>query len=567
MSGPVAPKDPEKDRSYFYIMKEKETFGSLQTQGEYQGRGVQFIYESDGRLESSAEVTGEVCDEEILKKLGTVEGFKSLVHSIGISVEMEHSREPVTFVFQMYGKEDLYGGGTLIETELRGDGAEVRITLDTVKWKTDDDVPGQIRFVFETPEQSARVNVRFFLKDGFFVPKPQEERVVDMESHGYQEMIERSLLSMGDAGRIRRVVEKARAGEPVTIAYIGGSITQGAGAVPLHTQCYAYRFWKAFAGKYGKNNNVKLIKAGVGGTPSELGMIRFERDVLRDGKEKPDLVVVEFAVNDEGDETKGRCYESLVTKILSMPDAPAVLLLFAVFANDWNLQERLAPVGERYQLPMVSIRDAVTPQFRQAKDRVVSKNQFFYDVFHPTNLGHKIMADCLMYLIDRAVCEPDILRRMHEKPVYGDEFAQVKLLDRRDGYERAKICCGAFSGTDQELQCVEMDDSLTPVPEFPYNWQYDGANGRSEDAFQMDIYCQSLLLIFKDSGAVDAGRADVFVDDTKVLTADPHVNGWTHCNPVILLEEKESGWHQVRIQMTPGEEEKKFTILGFGYVE
>ena len=42
MSGPVAPKDPEKDRSYFYIMKEKETFGSLQTQGEYQGRGVQF---------------------------------------------------------------------------------------------------------------------------------------------------------------------------------------------------------------------------------------------------------------------------------------------------------------------------------------------------------------------------------------------------------------------------------------------------------------------------------------------------------------------------------------------
>lgn len=67
----------------------------------------------------------------------------------------------------MYGKEDLYGGGTLIETELRGDGAEVRITLDTVKWKTDDDVPGQIRFVFETPEQSARVNVRFFLRMDF----------------------------------------------------------------------------------------------------------------------------------------------------------------------------------------------------------------------------------------------------------------------------------------------------------------------------------------------------------------------------------------------------------------
>ena len=31
MSGPVAPKDPEKDRSYFYIMKEKETLDRKST--------------------------------------------------------------------------------------------------------------------------------------------------------------------------------------------------------------------------------------------------------------------------------------------------------------------------------------------------------------------------------------------------------------------------------------------------------------------------------------------------------------------------------------------------------
>ena len=33
-------------------------------------------------------------------------------------------------------------------------------------------------------------------------------------------------------------------------------------------------------------------------------MLRCEKDVLRDGSVKPDIVVVEFAVNDEGDETK-----------------------------------------------------------------------------------------------------------------------------------------------------------------------------------------------------------------------------------------------------------------------
>lgn len=107
-------------------------------------------------------------------------------------------------------------------------------------------------------------------------------------------------------------------------------------------------------------------------------MIRFDRDVLRE-EERPDIVVIEFAVNDEGDETKGVCYESLVRKVLKLPWKPAVVLLFSVFANDWNLQERLRPVGDLYDLPMVSIRDAVTPQFslKCGEGRILSKNQFF----------------------------------------------------------------------------------------------------------------------------------------------------------------------------------------------
>ena len=75
------------------------------------------------------------------------------------------------------------------------------------------------------------------------------------------------------------------------------------------------------------DENIHYIKAGVGGTPSELGMIRYERDVCRDGAVTPDIVVVEFSVNDEGDETKGVCYESLVRKILAAKNKPAVILL------------------------------------------------------------------------------------------------------------------------------------------------------------------------------------------------------------------------------------------------
>ena len=186
-------------------------------------------------------------------------------------------------------------------------------------------------------------------------------------------------------------------GEDVTVAFIGGSITQGAGAIPINTQCYAYKTFCGFCELTGRgtDDNVHYVKAGVGGTPSELGMIRYETDVLADGKVTPDVVVVEFAVNDEGDETKGECYDSLVRKILNAENRPAVILLFAVFADDFNLQERLSPVGRAYDLPMVSTRDTVLEQFYQkpGEGRVVSKNQFFYDSYHPTNIGHRVMAD------------------------------------------------------------------------------------------------------------------------------------------------------------------------------
>ena len=554
MKGPTAPKDPEKRRQFFYIIRDKEVFGAKTPDG----RGIQFIYENDGRLINSARIVGNITDEKILELLKTTRGLQKLVHSIGVSVETAQQEEPVKFVFQMYGKKDIYGGGTLLCEELKGDGMERKICLKDVNWREDDYEPGQIRLEFETPEQLAKVSVRFYLNDGYEAPEVLEETKVDVSSADYRAMIERSLMQLGDTRRIKNMIERAKAGEDVTIAYIGGSITQGAGATPIHTQSYAYQSWHMFDLAYGNGNNVHLVKAGVGGTPSELGMLRFERDVVRDGV-LPDLVVIEFAVNDEGDETKGRCYESLVRKVLALPNHPAVILLFAVFASDWNLQTRLAPVGEKYRLPMGSILDAVCPQFgkKAGEGRVISKNQFFYDVFHPSNIGHTIMADCLQYLFERCdaaeparvgtfvegMTEEQILsEKLFGPAVIGADFERIFLLDKKNRYVGAKIRTGSFTSTDIELQSVEMDGSLTQTPEFPYNWMYDGSRPQMP-GFEMEITCKSLFLIFKDSGEMDVGKADVFVNDVYSMTANPNKKNWLRCNAVLLFWETDSRSH------------------------
>lgn len=571
MAGPKAPKDPEKKRLGFYIMRNKQISGSAQSNGT----GVQFIYLNDGRMISSARIVGNITDEKMLEMLSTTKGFRQLVHSIGVSVEMDGTDKKVEFVFQMYGKSDQYKSGTMLRMEVPADGMEYILDLSASDWSEDDDIPGQIRFVFDEPQRDsdaaqALTTVKFYLNDGFLAPEPEEEETVDFACAEYQQMLRKSVVQTGNNARLKAAIEQAKRGEETTIAFIGGSITQGAGAVPINTKCYAWQTFEGFCriAEKGVDENIHYIKAGVGGTPSEFGMIRYERDVCRDGAVTPDIVVVEFSVNDEGDETKGVCYESLVRKILAAKNKPAVILLFAVFANDWNLQKRLCVVGERYQLPMVSTRDCVVEQFykKAGAGRVVTKNQFFYDCFHPTNIGHQIMADGLLYLlqhVDRSLMDEDTLDLSTVPAAIGDTFEQVWLYDRNSRSESVKILSiGDFSEIDEELQGVEMDRNLTQTKEFPYNWKHV----KGAEPFVMEVCCTSLVMVNKDSGAPNAGCAQVFVDGEAVLLADPKINGWIHCNPLICFQNRERRTWRVEVRMQPGDENKEFTILGFGIV-
>jgi len=566
IDAPKAPKDPVEKRSSFFVMFETIVDATARNEGN----PSQEIYLEGERLIEKAKFTGGVTDEDILKLLGTCRGLRQLVHSIGVSAKAHDANtEAIAFEWHNWGKASKYETGTRLRFPCSCDGTELLIRLDDVEWSEDDDVPGKFAFVFDRPGELATASIIFYLNEGFHVPELTAEPPVEFGSIDYQAMIAKSLVSKGNNVRLKEAMEKAARGEDVTIAYIGGSITQGAGAKPIHTECYAYQSYLQFKMMFGKEggDNVHFVKAGVGGTPSELGIIRYERDIMRDGSVKPDIVIVEFAVNDAGDETKGNCYESLCLKILSGDNKPAVILLFSVFVNDWNLQDRLAPVGWHYNLPMVSVKDAVTEQFRltKAEGNIISKRQFFYDIYHPTNDGHRVMADCLGYLFAETaksiVDHEDII--MDQPPIIGNDFVHIHLLDRKDGQSIARIEEGGFVETDTELQMVEMDANPFGTPEFPYNWMHTASSG--EESFKLTLTSKNLILVFKDSGRQDFGKADIYVDGEHVKTLDPHENNWTHCNAVILYQEQESKEHLVEIRMATEDHNKCFTILGFGY--
>ncbi|SFD11658.1 hypothetical protein SAMN02910398_04105 [Butyrivibrio sp. YAB3001] len=156
-------------------------------------------------------------------------------------------------------------------------------------------------------------------------------------------------------------------------------------------------------------------------------------------------------------------------------------------------------------------------------------------------------------------------------PVIGKDFENVELIDARDmikmksKYRISGVETGSFDGIDKELQMVEMDKEIVPVPEFPYNW-YHSEKSTGVGSFKMNITCSKLLLLFKDSGNPAFGTAQVFVDGKLVMEADPLKVGWTHCNAVIIFNNEKTESHSIEIKMAEGMENKRFTILGFGVV-
>ncbi len=117
------------------------------------------------------------------------------------------------------------------------------------------------------------------------------------------------------------------------VAFLGGSITQGAGDTTNRTQ---ERYSSLLVNNYFKtkfpNKTVTEINAGIGGTPSEYGVFRTAKDVSAFA---PDVVFVEFAVNDSGkaQTTAGQTevkasMEGIVRQLTSLPKVPTIIFLY-----------------------------------------------------------------------------------------------------------------------------------------------------------------------------------------------------------------------------------------------
>lgn len=211
---------------------------------------------------------------------------------------------------------------------------------------------------------------------------------------------ENGLINRGNWNRIKKVMEKARRGEPVSTIFLGGSITQGSLASKQNL-CYASRVHKWWVDKF-PESGIAFVNAGIGGTTSQFGVSRVKQHVL---SHQPDFILAEYAVNDENTEFFKETYEGLVRKILMDADRPALMLMNNVrFDDGINAEDMHLCVAKHYDVPMVSMKSTIWPAIQNG---TINAPDITPDFLHPNDAGHELVASVIIDFLEKVYASLD----------------------------------------------------------------------------------------------------------------------------------------------------------------
>ena len=346
------------------------------------------------------------------------------------------------------------------------------------------------------------------------------------------DMLSRSVVSTGNTARLAAAFHKAKAGKPLTVGVIGGSITGGA-AASSNSNCYGYKYCEWWKNTFSQSD-ISFVNAGIGATGSLFGVGRVENDLL---SFSPDVVVVEFAVNDTNSDTDTQCYESLIRKILLNNNSTAIIMLFMVCADGSNAEECEIPLGRHYSLPMISYRSCVYPEILGGK---LSWGDISPDDIHPNDLGHEIAAKMLTNYTEKLYSEIDSLSSdipVVPQPLFGDTYKCARFFTPEN---MSPISSGGFEIIDMPF--YNMKKGLR-------------TNSKDPSPIIYSFTAKKIILFFRKSVEENAGCVDINIDGEFIMSIDSSFpGGWgSYCASQVLLDTDTISAHVLSVTPRGGE--------------
>lgn len=347
---------------------------------------------------------------------------------------------------------------------------------------------------------------------------------------------------MNNITRLKNLMKRAANGESLVIGFLGGSITQGSlSSTPKN--CYAYlvyEWWK----KSFPNAAFSFVNGGIGGTTSHYGGARAWKDVLC---YRPDIVTVDFSVNDDANEFFEETYEGTLRRLLAAPSAPAVVVLNNVFYDTGkNAQDYHNRIADHYGIPHVSIKDTIFPDVESGK---IVRADITPDNLHPNDKGHRLVADEICKLLD-SIKEELEKEDTEGKIIETNDLASLPAPLTENAYEHSRLIQIQDNEAILDGFLVDPIEKKGMLDIFKNGWTAAHTN----DKISFEIECSCLAVQYRKSVQQPVPKAKAVIDGDEahaVILDGNFTEDWGDClylEP--LLHHAEKKVHRIEITVT-----------------
>ena len=347
---------------------------------------------------------------------------------------------------------------------------------------------------------------------------------------------------MDNITRLKNLMKRAANGESLVIGFLGGSITQGSLSSTPKT-CYAYlvyEWWK----KSFPNAEFSFVNGGIGGTTSHYGGARAWKDVLC---YRPDIVTVDFSVNDDANEFFEETYEGTLRRLLMAPSAPVVVVLNNVFYDTGkNAQDYHNRIADHYGIPHVSIKDTIFPDVESGK---IVRADITPDNLHPNDKGHRLVADEICKLLD-SIKEELEKEDTEGKIIETNDLASLPAPLTENAYEHSRLIQIQDNEAILDGFLVDPIEKKGMLDIFKNGWTAAHTN----DKISFEIECSCLAVQYRKSVQQPVPKAKAVIDGDEahaVILDGNFTEDWGDClylEP--LLHHAEKKVHRIEITVT-----------------
>lgn len=370
-----------------------------------------------------------------------------------------------------------------------------------------------------------------------------------MKIKDIRSLLDRASVNYGNDERIVQIMRRAREGEGITLGFIGGSITHGS-LSSRQSNSYAAMVYDWFEQTF-KPTPIHYKNAAIGGTDSVYGVHRMRTDLLI---AKPDIVIVEFSVNDMDVDHVELAYEAMLVRLLMEPQKPGVIIVNTMFySNGENRQDVHNKIALKYNLPIISVKNGLWDQIEAGK---LKANLLTVDDLHPNDFGHQVMAEMIINQLEKMYVKSAKVKRQ-DVPSFqltkdNNPFLKSSLLKNRE--IQPQILMGWQMDERQADYVGDM---------FSGGWFIEGCDGH----MTFKIKARRVAIQYKRYVGSIGGKVKVRVDkEDQVLVLDgDFTGGWgdTVLSTEVVHEE-ESAEHLIEfIYNKAANEGRQFYVTAF----